>query len=33
MGAENLMIVMQVVLYIVGAIVWNLFSTGERVFD
>ena len=24
---------LQVVLYIAGAIVWNLFATGERVFD
>jgi hypothetical protein len=25
--------VLQVVLYIVGAVVWNLFATGEKVFD
>lgn len=25
--------VLQVVLYIFGALVWNIFATGERIFD
>lgn len=23
----------QVILYLVGAVVWNLFATGEQIFD
>ena len=30
---EMVCIAAQVILYLVGAVVWNVFATGERIFD